>query len=119
MASPSKLPTFQENAAEQNPLAMETSTYPDPVSPPQFDSIYALFNMEKGDVEEDSLTLEKRKRAREGDSFTDEAPRAQCRRSTRTPRIGSGFHNNPEDPVLIGDEVGALQSGGKIGRAHV
>ena len=85
MASLSRLPTFQENAAEQNPLAMATSTYLDPVSPPQSDSNDALFNMEKGDVEEDSLTSEKRKRGREGDEVADETPQAQRRRSTRNP----------------------------------
>ena len=26
--------------------------------------------------------------------------------------VGLGFHNRPEDPVLIGDEVGASKSGG-------
>ena len=62
-------------------------THPDPASSPQSDSIDALFNMEKGDVEEDSITSEKRKRGREGDGVVDETPRAQHRRSARNPRI--------------------------------
>ena len=68
MASPSK----QENATEQNPTVMATHT--DPVSPPQSDSIDALFNMEKADVVEDSLTSERRKWGREEDGVADNTP---------------------------------------------
>ena len=81
MASPSQIPTSQEIAAEQNPPTAANPIHPDPASPPQSDSIDALFNMEKGDVEEDSLTSEKRKRGREGDGVADGTPRAQRRRS--------------------------------------
>ena len=60
----------------------------------------------------DSLTSEGKKRGREGDAVVEETPQVQRRRFTRNPRIGLGFHNQPEDPVLVGDEVGASQSGG-------
>jgi hypothetical protein len=46
---------------------MATSTHPDPALRLQSDSIDALFNTEKADVVEDSLTSERRKRGREGD----------------------------------------------------
>jgi hypothetical protein len=112
MASSSQLPSSQEKLDEQNPSTVANPTRPDPASPPQSDSIDALFSTEAADAVADSLTSEKKKRGREGDEVAEENLRAQRRRSARNPRIGSGFHNNPEDPVLIGDEVGALQSGG-------
>ena len=59
MASPSQIPTSQEIAIEQNPSMVAVSTHPDPVSPHQSDSIDALFNTEKADVVEDSLTSER------------------------------------------------------------
>ena len=75
MASPSKLSTAQEIATEQNPSAIVTSTHHDPVSPPQSDSIDALFNTEKADAVEDSLTSERRKRDREDDEAIDDTLR--------------------------------------------
>ena len=59
----------------------------------------------------DSLTSEGKKRGREGDATAEKTPQVQRRRFTRNPRIGLGFHNQPEDPVLVGDEVGAFQTG--------
>ena len=55
MASPSKIPTSQEIITEQNP-SMIASTHPDPASPPLSESIDALFNTEKANMVEDSLT---------------------------------------------------------------
>ena len=61
---------------------MITSTHPDLVSPPLSDSIDALFNAEKADMVEDSLTSIGRKRGRGGDEtsgvprgLSDAAPR--------------------------------------------
>ena len=112
MASSSQLPFSQEKLNEQNPSTVANPTHPDPASPPQSDSIDALFSTEAADAVADSLTSEKKKRGRAGDEVAEENLRAKRRRSARNPRIGLGFHNKPEDPVLIGDEVGALRSGG-------
>jgi hypothetical protein len=81
MAYTSRLPSSQENVAEQNPSIAANPIHPDPASPPQSDSIDALFNMEAADVVVDSPALERKKRGREGDGATVDTPLAQRRRS--------------------------------------
>ena len=65
--------------------------HPNPASPPQSDSIDALFSMEAADVVVDSLMSEGKKRGREGDAVVEETPQVQRRRFTRNPRIGLGL----------------------------
>ena len=84
MASPSKLPISQETPIDHPPPGI-ASSHPDPASSPLSDSINALFNTEKADLVEDSLTSIGRKRDRDGDEATDGTPRAQHHRSTRNP----------------------------------
>ena len=115
MASPSQIPTSQDIATEQIPSTTTVFTHPDPVSPHQSDSIDALFNTEKADVLEDSLTSKRGKQGREGDGVTDDTPRAQRHCSTRNPQIGSGFNNQPEDLVVIHDGVDMAKVGGGDG----
>ena len=81
MASLSRLPISQEISAKQNPHTM-ASTHPDPASPPLSNSIDALFNTEKADMVEDSLTSIVRKRSRGGDETSEGTPLAQHRRFT-------------------------------------
>ena len=114
MASSSQLPSSPEQLDERNPSTVANPTRPDPASSPQSDSIDALFSMEAADAVVDSPTSEKKKRGREEDGVASDPPMTQRRRFTRNPRIGLGFHNQPEDPVLVGDEVGASQSGGNV-----
>ena len=66
MASPSQIPTSLEIAAEQNPSTAADSTRPEPVSPPQSDSIDALFSVDAADAVVDSLTSEKKKMGSRG-----------------------------------------------------
>ena len=112
MASSSQLPTSPEKLNDQNPSTAGNPIHPDPASSPQSNSIDAPFSTEAVDAVVDSLMSEGKKRGREGDAVVEETPQVQRRRFTRNPRIGLGFHNQPEDPVLVGDEVGASQSGG-------
>ena len=81
MASPSKLSTSQEIFTDQNPSVI-ASTRPDLASPPLSDGIDALFNSEKADLVEDSLTSIERKQNWGGDEATDGTPRTHRRRST-------------------------------------
>ena len=60
---------------------------------------------------EDYPTSKGTKRGRDGNEVADDTPLTQCHRSTRNSWIGSGFHNQLEDPVLISDEVGDTKAG--------
>ena len=96
MASPSKtLPAAQDPLpSSSNPLT----------SPNPFDSIDAFLNLEKIVSRENSPLSNKKKRNREEADMSDcDVPQLRCR-STRNPRIGSGFNNKPNNPVQIIDE---------------
>jgi hypothetical protein len=67
---------------------------------------------------EDFLTSIGRKRSRGGDETSEGTPRTQRRRSMRNPRIGSGFHNQPEDPVIINEEGNVAQVGSGEGDSN-
>ena len=115
MASPSRILTSQEIAAEQNPSPAANPIRPEPASPPQSDSIDALFSMEEADAVVDSPTSERKKRGREEDSVAGDTPMTQRRRSARNPRVGLGFHNRPEDPIFVNDPADAAKVGGGDG----
>ena len=68
--------------------------------------------MEMADSGEASPTSMGKKQSRDGDGVYSDTPRPQRRRSTRNPRIGSGFHNKLDNPVQIIDEADAAKVGG-------
>ena len=77
------LPTSQDPLPSQsNPPPLSSDL---PSSPLPFDSVDNLFNQDAIEMSDSDVPI-------------------QWRHSTRNPRIGSGFNNNPDDPVQIVDE---------------
>ncbi|KAK4859267.1 hypothetical protein QYF36_002441 [Acer negundo] len=115
ITSPSKLLATNQEQTLDIPLPDPAFLYPTPASPTPSDSLDALLNIEKTDLEEDSLSSRGKKRGRDGGDTASDTLQTQRRRSTKNPRIGSGFNNRPEDPVQIADEEGVADVGGNMG----
>ena len=96
MASPSK-----SRSATHGLLPSPSNTHN---SPNPSDNIDLLLSLEKVVSGENSPSSNKKKRTREETDLSDSDVPQLLRRSNRNPRIGSGFNNQPDNPVHIADE---------------
>ncbi|KAK0571096.1 hypothetical protein LWI29_010934 [Acer saccharum] len=94
MASPSKLPTSTKDIPPP----------PMPASSGSPSTSSYLPGSQKEDSAASSQLIKGKKRNRGDGDVTRDGISSQCCRSTRNPRIGLGFRNEPENPVQIVDK---------------